>query len=227
MSRSSPAAVALICRDEGDPEHPYRPDDLTSGVSIGYGYDLGEHTATELERDWGGDLPASTIAALAPACGVRGQGAQLYLSEHNLAALEIPRDAALAEFSQDSLPQYEQELIECMPGSDQLPADVFGALTDLVYNRGPKMADDQNDPDHERRFEMRQIRSCVANFAATSLNGVRAGALRAIVNQLHAMADRLWPVPSTNRWNTILHQRRLDEAAMIEALAVTLDPTSP
>jgi GH24 family phage-related lysozyme (muramidase) len=69
---------------------------------------------------------------------------------------------------------------------------------------------------------MRQLRSCVANFAATSLNGVRAGALRAMVNQLHTMGDRLWPNDEEG-----LKTRRYAEAALIEAVAVALDPTTP
>jgi GH24 family phage-related lysozyme (muramidase) len=219
MPRSSPAAIALLLKDESFVGRPYWPGGF-SGVSLDPGYDLGQHTASAFTSDWSPYLPQAAVDALLCAIGVRGQGAGNMIP--TLGSIPIPQTAAMRVFTADSLPQYEQELIDCMPGADQLPADVFGALTDLVYNRGPAMADSPSDPNHARRFEMRQLRSCVANFAATSLNGVRAGALRAMVNQLHTMGDRLWPNDEEG-----LKTRRYAEAALIEAVAVALDPTTP
>lgn len=214
MSRCDPQ---FIVDHEGLVGHPYWPEgSATSGVTLDVGDDLQFRTPESLSTSWGPYLAPADLEELAACCGLRGAVAGT--AAQQVAHIVIPKDAALAVFSTDTLPRYEAQTAEAMPGADRLPDAAYTAVVDLVFNRGSSLVGD-------RRLEMRVIAGAVAAFAATTLNGARAAALRAMVKELRAMADRLWP--SDSKWDVILHARRLDEAALIEAVAVALDPTTP
>ena len=225
MSHSSDKGLQLIADEEGCPLHPYWPPaSITSGVTLGLGDDLGGETEATFRADWGAALaaagvPPADVNRLAGACGVRGMGAgQLAAQLHDIT---IPRQASAAVFRVRLLPQYEAELIACMPGADTLPGDVFGALTDLVYNRGNSLAGD-------RRLEMRVIASAVKAFAGTTFAPHRHSCLVVIADQLTHMGDRLWPASAdgqtTPDWNHILRDRRYAEAALVRATAEVMNP---
>ena len=216
MTHSSSDAVALIMREEGMVGHPYWPGGL-SGVTLDPGYDLGRHSLNTFRHDWQG-LPSSDMAALEVAIGVRGTGASLLLDAQHLRAIPIPRELALTAFAQDSLPADEHELEVAMPGADELPPDAFGALTDLIYNRGPAMLD--GPPPDPRRAEMRTIRQEVALYAGTTDVTRRPAILESIAAELDAMGDRLWPGASP--YDTDLRNRRHHEAALVRRAAAHL-----
>jgi hypothetical protein len=214
-----PCDPQFVVDHEGLVGHPYWPDgSATSGVTLDVGDDLQFRTPESLRASWESYLAPADLDALVACCGLRGPAAGAAVQQ--VAHIVIPRAAALAVFSTDTLPRYEAQTVTAMRGADQLPDAAYTALVDLVFNRGTSLIGDQ-------RLEMRAIAGAVAAFVATSLPDARAASLRAMVNQLHLMADRLWPVPSANRWDTILHARRLDEAALIAAVAVQLDPMTP
>lgn len=209
--RSSAAAVALLLKDEGFVGRPYWPGGV-SGVTLDYGYDLGYHDDATFTRHWSRWLTPDEVTLLGNAVGYRGAGASHVLTGLGLTTIAISVAAAQEVFTDDSLPAVEAEVLAAMPGADELPPDAFGALADLIYNRGPAMGD--GPPQDPRRLEMRAIRSAVAAYAATTLPDGRAAILEGIAHQLDLMGDRLWP-DLTNPLDRNLNARRHAEAALV------------
>jgi GH24 family phage-related lysozyme (muramidase) len=142
-----------------------------SGVTIGYGYDLGYVTADQFRSDWGDHLSADVMNKLIPAVGLKGTSAKNKAAQ--LAGVTVDKDSSMAVFRDKTIPSYEAQTAKAFPRLEQLPSDARGALVSLVYNRGAKM-------DGERRTEMRAIRDAVAR-----------GDLKEIAHQLRVM-KRLW-----------------------------------
>ena len=161
-------AINLILKFEGFDE-PSRWPGADSGITIGYGYDLGyeEH----FRQDWGAILPAQQLDALSAALGKTGKAAAMLADRFK--DINIPELPARAVFMEKSLPHYEAETLAAFPGLERLPEIVQGALVSLVYNRGTSMTG-------PRRAEMRAIR-----------DAVKAGDLHEIAKQLRTM-KRLW-----------------------------------
>lgn len=195
--------IELILRFEGFERHPYWPGGV-SGVTIGYGYDLGYHTQRDLFDDWidegriacpGGGIE---IQALFESCGKTGEEAR--------AMVELVRDCLVLEidarivFEQRSLPKYERLTREAFPGVYDLPDPVYSALVSLVYNRGPDMGKPGTES-WNRRYEMRLIRAAVKERDIGE------------IAQLILDMKRLWPGGMDG-----LLRRRNAEAAMIESV---------
>jgi GH24 family phage-related lysozyme (muramidase) len=163
-----------------------------SGVTIGFGYDIGYVTAAQFESDWGDRLPADVMAKLKTAIGLKGAAAKNKAG--HLKDINIDRDVALAVFTEKTVPAYEAQTRAAFPGFDALPIDAQGALVSLVFNRGASMKGD-------RRKEMRAIRDAVPT-----------GDLLEIAKQLRAM-KHLWVGQGLDG----LLRRRDAEADMVEA----------
>lgn len=142
-----------------------------SGVTIGFGYDLGYVTADQFRSDWGDHLSADVMAKLMPAIGLKGIPAKNKAAQ--LTGVTVDRASSMVVFRDKTIPTYEAQTVRVFPGLKNLPKDAQGALVSLIYNRGGKM-------EGERRIEMRAIRAAVAR-----------GDLEEIVNQLRVM-KRLW-----------------------------------
>lgn len=162
-----------------------------SGVTIGFGYDIGYVTTAQFQSDWGNELPADVMAKLKTAVGLKGIPAKNKAAQ--LKDIKIDRDVALAVFTDKTVPAYEAQTRAAFPGFDALPIDAQGALVSLVFNRGGSMKGD-------RRKEMRAIRDAVPS-----------GNLREIAKQLRAM-KRLWVGQGLDG----LLRRRDAEADMVE-----------
>lgn len=152
--RISPAAFTLIVKFEsGDRayyekflKHPSWPGGK-SGVTIGFGYDLGYEKA--LVSDWEEFLSEDELDRLARCLGKTGSSAKQALS--GVRDIEISWDIASEVFNDRTLPQEIRKTLATFPFSaDKLPADAFGALVSLVFNRG-------TDLQGERRREMFRI----------------------------------------------------------------------
>jgi hypothetical protein len=111
--------------------HPVWPGGM-SGVTIGIGYDLGQHSAAELTADWAEQN--HIVAPLLPVCGLKGDKANAALP--SVIRTAIPYDAALNVFTRTILPRYIAATEKAFSYCDLLPQDAFGALVDLVFNRG-------------------------------------------------------------------------------------------
>jgi len=163
-----------------------------SGPTIGIGYDCGYVTTAQAIADWSTTVDGLTMAAILPACGLRGQAAQAFVQQ-NRNTVTITWDQAIAEFRNFEMPKWIAKVSADLPNCDQLSPDSFGALVSLSYNRGCSY-----DLPGPRYAEMRAIKAHMQaqNFAA-------------IPADILAM-QRLWPQ------NSGLWRRRAGEAALFQ-----------
>jgi GH24 family phage-related lysozyme (muramidase) len=116
--------------------------------------------------------------------------------------IKVPWSAAEEVFNDRTLPQEIRTTLTAFPGSaDKLPADAFGALVSLVFNRGGLI------DDSDRRREMREIRQIISEMSLNESN-----AIHEIAAQFRSM-KRLWP---DHHNDSDLVARREAEAEMIE-----------
>ncbi len=191
----SAAARDLILEMEGFSSKPEWAGGQ-SGVTIGFGYDLGYVTVDQFESDWGERIRRDAGQRLEAAVGLRALRARNRTGE--LSNIRVSRKTAERVFDTRSLPLYELRTAQAFPGAEALPEDARGALVSLVYNRGTSMVD--NSPE-DRRREMRAIRAAAA-----------AGDLAEIAAQLRAM-KRLWEGKGLGGLIT----RREEEAQLVES----------
>lgn len=191
----SDTARALLLEMEGFSAKPDWPGGQ-SGVTIGFGYDLGYVTVDQCESDWGELVKPGSLSRLRTVIGLRALRARNRIG--TLADIRVSRRAAEQVFDARTLPLYELRTAQAFPGVEALPEDARGALVSLVYNRGTSMVD--NSPE-DRRREMRAIRDAVAE-----------GDLAAIAAQLRSM-KRLWEGKGLGGLIT----RREEEARLVES----------
>ncbi|MDW8370916.1 MAG: C1 family peptidase, partial [Geminicoccaceae bacterium] len=216
----SAAARELVIRHEsGGRAHyeqtikarPHWPG-FGSGVTIGFGWDLGWHTRAELDRAWRPRLGDAATDRLAAALGLRAvepdraaKVARLKALVRALADIRIPWETAEAVFDAETIPAEVARTERVLPHTDELPDDCFGALVSLVFNRGAG-GFDSTAP---RFREMRAIKE-----------HMQARAFDRIPAELRAM-KRLWPEGSG------LRARREDEASLFERGLATVAVRAP
>lgn len=197
-------AIALILESEGL-DQPDRWPGGASGITIGHGYDLGYTTAAEFARDWSEFLAPKDVARLRTAIGRKGPSARAAASSFK--GIRITPSAAAAVFARATLPKWEKTTRKIFPGIELLPEAVLGALTSLVFNRGPSLVGD-------RRREMRQIRDTIRDWSTRpdfARRASQSALLHSIAAQIRAM-KRLWIGQGLDGLLT----RREREAAMVE-----------
>jgi GH24 family phage-related lysozyme (muramidase) len=194
--RSGAKAISLIHRFEGI-DSPRSWPGKASGVTIPYGYDLGYEQ--HFEADWK-DLDEETKRRLRPALGVKGERAHT-LCRTAMQGVRIPLDIAARVFNEVVMPREESVVMKVFPGSETLPADAFGALVSLIYNRGSLI--DKTD----RRREM---------LALYTLFRASPGPydLRKIADLVESQ-KRLWSDVQSSDGD--LHDRRIAEAELIRS----------
>jgi GH24 family phage-related lysozyme (muramidase) len=171
---------------------PARWPEGNSGITLGFGYDLGYATVDQFESDWGPYLTPVQLSRLRDAVGKRGIAARNRAVQFK--DIKIKRKDAEAVFLERNIPLYSLKTEMAFPGVTKLPPDAQGALVSLVFNRGTSMEGD-------RRSEMRAIRDAVAK-----------GDLQEIAKQLRSM-KRLW----ANKGLDGLLVRREEEAKLVES----------
>lgn len=173
--------------------HPEKPGGA-SGVTVGIGYDCGYYTAAQIRQDWGGHIPPDMVEALASCAGIKGDAA--YAACDRVKSLvSVPWDAAIAVFSNVSIPKYLVATRKGLPNFDLLGPDCRGALLSLVYNRGASFS-----TPGDRYTEMRAIRAAMVSKS-----------FAAIPAQLRSM-KRLWTTKSVRG----VASRREHEAKLFE-----------
>jgi hypothetical protein len=171
----------------------------SSGVTIGFGYDLGFNSPADLRRDWS-VLGVSALARLEKACGRHGDPGLKALAA-SMADITVPWDTAERVFRSSTLPRFVRRTMDALPDVERLSADSFGALVSLTFNRGAsygiahKPAKDPKD----RYREMRAIKAAMA-----------AGPHADIPDLIRAMI-RLWRGTAIE---TEMTRRRNNEAAL-------------
>lgn len=197
----SPKATDLILSFEGI-DQPSKWPGEKSGITLGYGFDLGYCTRSEFIGAWARHLDGSDMQALSAVIGVTGERARQRAGRFT--NIKIREAEAREVFERVSVPKMLAMTDKAFPGFRCLAADAQGALASLVFNRGYSVQG-------PRRSEMAEIRRIVAHVAQhTDDDAEVARGLRAIAAEIRSM-KRIWNI------NTMrgLHRRRDAEAALV------------
>lgn len=141
-----------------------------SGVTIGFGYDLGYVTAAEFEHDWAA-LPAGDRSILAKTIGMNGgnrSAAQMQAALASVKSVIVEWELAGAVFKARTLPKFAGMTWRALQNCNLLSGDCFGALVSLAFNRGASFSMTPKPGHADRWVQMRAIRQHMAskNFAA-------------------------------------------------------------
>lgn len=151
----SERARKLILEFENDPsDYLGRPEwpGGESGVTIGFGWDLGHTPWADTARAWV-ELGTDACNQLISVSGLKGYDARMSLP--HVADIRIPYEVALGVFNRATLPTWEARTLRIYPQAAQLGGDCLGALVSLVFNRGPSLSG-------PRRSEMLGIQNVLA-----------------------------------------------------------------
>ncbi|MBV7476781.1 hypothetical protein [Pseudomonas sp. PDM31] len=145
----SKESFQFILDKEGYSKYPYVPAGA-SGVTIGYGYDLGQQSAFQVRQDLSQIYARSDIEILIGAIGRQGDQARSILSTVSHISISEANSIALAIRMKK---RYAQLVIDAYPGVMELHPHCQGALLSLVVNRGISFT----RPTTDSRLEMKQI----------------------------------------------------------------------
>jgi len=176
--------------------YPHFPG-LSSGVTIGVGYDLRYNSKANFQQLWGNYLSQKIIDELSKDIGKRGTKKRI--KELRNLGIEIPFKSAWPVFIEETLPRFYNMTNSIYPSLAELPNMCRSTLVSLVYNRGSSLSG-------SRRIEMRAIRDILSDAAKPNLNKQeRKEILVGIEDQLISM-QRLWGMGSG------VYKRRQSEA---------------
>jgi hypothetical protein len=127
-----------------------------SGPTIAIGVDLGYCSHDEFERAWTGRISDEMIGILHQGIGLRGEAAGAAVHAGMFRGVDIPWEAAIAEFEQVEIPIWIEKVNAVFPNLDKLGPYCEGGMLSLGFNRGVAI---QDPPGSDRRLEMRNIRA--------------------------------------------------------------------
>jgi hypothetical protein len=191
-----------------------------SGVTIGFGYDLGYVSLAEYRRDWANviaTLTPSQKSAMESCIGVHGGKDSPLMMQSLLAQVKdivFSWDESKIIFKAKTLPKFALLTEHSLSNCGLLNGDCFGVLVSLTFNRGASYSTPQKPGDQKDRY--REMRAIQADMAAKNFGD--------IPKQIKAMA-RLWVGTAVE---TGLRRRRFDEAELFAAgLAAGLVAAAP
>lgn len=193
LYRVSKKLMQFILDTEAYKEYPYALSDDLSGITIGYGYDLGQQTSSQIETDLDGLYKSADIDRLKSMRTYRGANARAHVGE--VSDIPISKDDAL-KLALRMKRRYAQQVVDVYPEVIELHPDVQGAMLSLVINRGNSLVSADG-----RRKEMLEIQS-----------DLKLGDYKKIPIRFRSM-KRLWTT-SANRGVAIRRER---EAEFIES----------
>jgi len=188
---------------------PHIPDrlypngyDNVSGVTIGFGYDIGQHPYSDLQSTWGNILTPDQLSSLEPYTSdhtvtvmrkgklqtvpVRPTRAALAVLKANI---HVRYDDAVQVFQDTTLPKYRADTYAKFPGLKDMDPWTKAAILDMTYQRGPAVG---------------------TNRQGVTVKGPVLDIKKALLRQdTKAIAAAL-------RQMTVGHARRVSEAKMIE-----------
>lgn len=165
-----------------------------SGVTIGFGFDVGYNSKTQIRNACEGILSDSEIRALQSVAGLKGRRAYYALYKVR-DRVSVTWAEAQKIFERDSLPRFSGLTARAFNlEDDTLHPDCNGALVSLVFNRGSKV--DYSD----RRKEMAWIK-----------HNISVGREDRVPGNIRSM-KRLWSYRKLKG----LHLRRDSEARLFE-----------
>lgn len=109
-----------------------------SGITIGFGYDLGYTTDKQFMNDWSASLNINFLTPLRNVIGLKGLHAKPML-KGEITNVRVPYNMAYDVFLKSSLPRYYKMALSVYPNLEKLNEDTQGAIVSLVYNRGNKL----------------------------------------------------------------------------------------
>lgn len=155
----SKQTMEFILSYEGFQKYPYIPISENkvigdSGITIGYGYDLGQQSKTQIATDLQGLYTEDEIKRFQSVSGLKTHNAINNLYKVN--DIQISKENAL-KLSSISKKRYAQDTYDIYPEVINLHPHCQGALLSIIYNRG-------NSLNGERRIEMRNIQIHLKNM---------------------------------------------------------------
>lgn len=184
-------ALDLITEAEGCDLSPNWPGGA-SGVTYGFGYDLGYNSKEQINRDWGSYVNGNVLAFMLVCSGKTGLLAKNMITSTSR-TLKISQQAAENVFRDKTLPRFKKLALDTYPGLENLPEDAQGAIVSLVFNRGSSFKGDN-------RREMAELAPLIEQ-----------GDLQGMANKIREM-KRLWEGKGLDGLIT----RRENEANLIE-----------
>ncbi|VVN77959.1 hypothetical protein [Pseudomonas fluorescens] len=157
----SKESFELILEKEGYSKYPYVPAGA-SGVTVGYGYDLGQQTIAQVRHDLAQIYSQPDIEALIVAVGKQGDQARNVLSSVSHISISKEDSITLAIIMKK---RYAQLVINTYPGVMGLHPHCQGALLSLVVNRGNSFT----QPNTDSRLEMKQINDDLLDFSPENI----------------------------------------------------------
>ncbi len=132
-------------------ERPIDPQ-FSSGVTIGFGYDLRFHTPADVRRDWAGVADPGEIDAM---CSVCGKDGSVYGSVRW--KVRVTWEEAMTVFKRTTTPEWATRTARAYNLTQplQLHPHASGALWGNSFNRGEGMSG-------SRAVEKREIKACIA-----------------------------------------------------------------
>jgi hypothetical protein len=176
----------------------------SSGITIGCGFDLGYHSLSEFQSQWGPRMGQADFTRLVPTIGFRtvepnraAKVAQAKALVQSLSDIVISWAVAIEQFDNVKYPLLVRTLYRALDNLDRIHPHCRAALLSLTFNRGAAFA--SADP---RFAEMRQI--------GLAMRSGQPDDLAPIPDLLRAM-KRIWGAGSS------LAKRREGEAQLFEA----------
>ena len=124
-----------------------------SGVTVGFGFDLGYNTPSQIEKAFRGVLGTSQVKAMQSVSGLKGKNAYYNGLPKVRNTVVVTYDQAEEVFKRDSLPRFTKQTADAFSLSPtRLHPHSNGALVSLVFNRGPSLSSSDS------RKEMRWIK---------------------------------------------------------------------
>jgi GH24 family phage-related lysozyme (muramidase) len=190
----SKKSANLILKAEGYQRAPYVPQGSNaSGVTIGYGYDLGQQTASKMRAMLSGYFTGEQLNRLEATIGLKGGNASAVIP--SLSDITISEEKAIS-LAMKMKSKYAQIVVDTYPEVLNTHPHCQGAMLSLIINRGTSF----KKPNVASRIEMKNIHD---DFISGNLNN--------IPNQFRSM-KRLWLGQGLDGLIT----RREDEAKLFE-----------
>jgi GH24 family phage-related lysozyme (muramidase) len=193
-------SIDLILEFEGI-DQPWKRPPGDSGITLGYGVDLGYTTVAEFTDYWKRHLSLQDFNLLLTAIGKKGSAAEAIESRFR-GITPITKIQAREVFDRCIVPKWTKKAYDTFPGLESLTPNQRGVLTSLVFNRGTLL-------EGSRRVEMK-------NIATILKSNIDLGEkVDKITTQFLAM-QRVWPSDDPQSGHPGLRRRRRAEAALFK-----------